>query len=178
MFQLSGGKMLAFSDLRKFGKVELWRTEELINSKEIKKLGPEPLEKSFTFKIFKKVLENKKGKIKQVLMDQGIIAGIGNIYSSEILWEAKINPFKKASELSGEELKKVYRAVQKILKKAIKAKGESFSDFRRIFGEKGGFDPLRKVYGREGKSCSRCRAKIEKVKIGSRSAYYCPVCQK
>lgn len=177
MFWLDNGKMLALSDLRKFAKVELWKTEELKNSLEMKSLGPEPLDRSFVFKKFKEILVKKKGKIKQVLMDQSVIAGIGNIYSDEILWRAKIYPFKDVSKLNENELKRIYQAMKKILAKAIKLGGESISDFRRISGKKGGFDKERKVYRREGEKCPRCRAIIKRAKIGSRSAHFCPKCQ-
>ncbi|HOK35209.1 MAG TPA: DNA-formamidopyrimidine glycosylase [Candidatus Pacearchaeota archaeon] len=177
LFTLDNDWMLALSDLRKFAKVELWESDQLINSKEFKNLGPEPLEEAFTFEKFKEVIQKTQGKIKQVLMDQTIIAGIGNIYSDEILWEAKINPFKKVNQLNDKELKRIYQAMKKILKKAVEAGGESISDFRRISGEKGGFDPLRKVYRREGQSCFRCGAIIKRVQIRSRSAHFCPKCQ-
>jgi formamidopyrimidine-DNA glycosylase len=177
IFWLDDKRQLALSDLRKFAKVELIKKEEL--EKELKSLGPEPLEKDFSFEKFKDVLmEKKKGKIKQVLMDQEVIAGIGNIYSDEILWETKIHPFKDVSKLKEEELKEIYSAMKEILKKAIAARGESISDFRRITGEKGGFDPLRKVYRREGEKCSRCGTIIKRIKIGGRSAHFCPKCQK
>jgi len=168
---------LALSDLRKFAKVEILTKEEL--EKEMEKLGPEPLDKDFTFEKFKeRILKKKKGKIKQVLMDQEVIAGIGNIYSDEILWKAKIHPFKRVGKLSEEELKKIYKAMREILPKAIEVGGESISDYRRPSGEKGGFDILRKVYRREGEKCFRCGAKIKRVKLGQRSAHFCPVCQK
>ena len=179
IFWLDDGRQLALSDLRKFAKVELWDKESLEKSEEMKNLGPEPLEKDFTFEKFKEVLsKKKKGKIKQVLMDQEVIAGLGNIYSDEILWKAKIHPFKDISKLSEEELEGIYQAMEEILKKAINAKGESISDFRRITGEKGGFDPLRKVYRREGEKCPRCGSIIKRIKIGGRSAHFCPTCQK
>ncbi len=178
VFWLDNGQMLALSDLRKFAKVELWLKSELENSKEFKSLGPEPLDKNFTFGKFKKILENKKGKIKQVLMDQKIIAGIGNIYSDEILWRAKIHPLKEVSKLADSDFKRIYQVMREILTKAIEVKGESISDFRRISGEKGGFDPLRKVYRREGEKCLRCGAIIKKIKIGGRSSYFCPNCQR
>jgi len=177
MFWLDSKLMLALSDLRKFAKVELWDTKELENSEELKSLGPEPLEKSFTFKRFKEVLP-EKGKIKQVLMDQTVIAGIGNIYSDEILWTAKIHPFKDVSKLSDGDLKKIYQAMRQILSVAIKLGGESISDFRRISGEKGYFDKERKVYRREGEKCSRCGTIIKRLKKGGRSAHFCPNCQK
>jgi formamidopyrimidine-DNA glycosylase len=176
IFFFKDGWQLALSDLRKFAKVELLTKEEL--EKELEKLGPEPLEKDFTFEKFKKCLENKKGKIKQVLMDQETIAGIGNIYSDEILWQAKIHPFKDVSKLSESEILGIYRAMREILPKAIELGGESISDFRRISGEKGEFDSMRKVYRREGEKCSRCGTMIKRIKLAGRSAHYCPKCQK
>lgn len=175
IFWLDNGQQLALSDLRKFAKVELFNSEQL--ERELNSLGPEPLEKSFTFEKFKEVLP-KKGKIKQVLMDQEVIAGIGNIYSDEILWRAKIHPFKEVSKLKEEELKKIYQAMREILPRAIELGGESISDFRRISGERGGFDPLRKVYRREGEKCSRCGTIIKRIKLAGRSAHFCPNCQK
>jgi formamidopyrimidine-DNA glycosylase len=177
IFFFKDGWQLALSDLRKFAKVEILTKEEL--EKELSKLGPEPLDKDFTFEKFKeRILKKKKGKIKQVLMDQEIIAGIGNIYSDEILWKAKVHPFKRVEKLDDEGLKRIYQAMREILPKAIEVGGESISDFRRISGERGGFDPLRKVYRREGEKCSRCGSIIKKVKLGGRSAHFCPNCQR
>jgi len=179
MFFLDNKKMLAFCDLRKFGKAELWKTEELKNSKELRRLGAEPLDKNFTFRKFKEIiLKKKKGKIKQVLMNQEVIAGIGNIYSDEILWEAKVSPFKDISKLNPVELKKIYQAIRKILAKAIKLKGSSVSDFRDAQGEKGKFDKMLKIYRKEGQKCPRCGAIIQKAKINGRTAHFCPRCQK
>lgn len=178
LFTLDRGEMLALSDLRKFAKVELWNKEELEKSEEFKSLGPEPLMPDFTFEKFKKTLKGKKGKIKQVLMNQNVIVGIGNIYSDEILWEAKINPFREMKELNNEELKRIYSAMKKILKRAVRLGGESISDYRRISGKEGFFDKERKVYRREGEKCSRCGTIIERKKIAGRSAHFCPQCQK
>jgi len=170
--------MLALSDLRKFAKVLVVDTKDLIELKDIKNLGPDPLAKEFTFEKLEEALKNKRGKIKQVLMNQEVIAGVGNIYSDEILFEAKIHPFKEVSKLSEKELKEIYQAMNKILKKAIKAKGESISDFRRTSGERGGFDSLRRVYRREGEKCPCCGAIIKRIKLAGRSAHFCPKCQK
>ena len=188
IFWLDNSQQLALSDLRKFAKVELWDNQELTGSKEFKGLGPEPLEKSFTFQKFQETLKKKKaakgeprqrrGKIKQILMDQTVIAGIGNIYSDEILFEAKIHPIRKVSKLTLAELQRIYQATQKILKKAIELRGESISDFRDLEGERGHFDEIRQVYRREGEKCSRCGTSIKRVKIGGRSAHFCPTCQK
>jgi formamidopyrimidine-DNA glycosylase len=177
IFFFKDGWQLALSDLRKFAKVEILTKEEL--EKELSSLGPEPLEKDFSFEKFKEVLlKRKKGKIKQVLMDQTVIAGIGNIYSDEILWKAMVHPFKRVEKLSEEELERIFKAMKEILPKAIEVGGESISDFRRPSGQKGGFDPLRKVYRREGERCSRCNSIIKRIKLGGRSAHYCPICQK
>ena len=177
IFFLDNGWQISLSDLRKFAKIEILTEKEL--EKELSELGPEPLDRNFTFEKFKEaILKKKKGKIKKVLMDQKIIAGIGNIYSDEILWEAKIHPLKDISKISEEGLKKIYFAMREILKKAIQLKGESISDYRRISGERGYFDRERKVYRREGEKCLRCGTKIKKIKIGQRSAYFCPKCQK
>ena len=178
MFFLSNDKMLALSDLRKFAKVLVIDAKNLDSLKDIKNLGPEPLDKNFDFEKFKERLKNRRGKIKQVLMDQGVIAGIGNIYSDEILFEARVYPLKDVSKLSERELKEIYRAMKKILKQAIKLKGESISDYRTPSGKRGGFDRLRRVYRREGEKCPRCGAIIKRIKLAGRSAHFCPKCQK
>ncbi len=178
VFFLDNNKMLALSDLRKFAKVELWEKGKLFNSKEFQGIGPEPLEKGFTFEVFEKILENKKGKVKQVLMKPEIIAGIGNIYSDEILWRAKVSPQKDISKLNKTELRLIYQNIRRVLEKAIALRGESFSDFRDPQGEKGFFDTERMVYQREGEKCSRCGTKIKRIKMGGRSAHFCPHCQK
>jgi formamidopyrimidine-DNA glycosylase len=179
IFFLDDGRQLALSDLRKFAKIEFWDRKELEGFLGFKSLGPEPLDVKFTLKEFKKVLEKRKsGKIKQVLMDQKIIAGIGNIYSDEILWRAKVNPLKDINELNRQELKKIFWAIKFILKKGIELKGDSISDFRGADGTKGSFDKWSKVYKREGKKCKRCKAVIKRKKIGGRSAHFCPKCQK
>ena len=173
MFFLDDGEMLALSDLRKFAKIELWSQTEL--KKELSSLGPDPLE--IDFNEFKKRLIKKRGKIKQVLIDQEIISGVGNIYSDEVLFEAKVHPLKEIKQLSNKENKRVYQALRKILRKAIELQGESISDYRTPSGERGGFDKLRKVYRREGEPCLRCGTIIKRVKIGGRSAHFCPQCQ-
>ena len=176
IFFLDNGEMLALSDARKFAKVELWKTGEL--KKELEKLGPEPLDKSFTFEKFKEVLKNKRGKVKQVLMDQNVVAGIGNIYSSEILWQAKIHPERNIASLDEKELELLYQSIKKVLQLGIKLGGESFSDYRKPDGSKGDYDTERNVYRREGQKCKRCGTKIKRLKVGQRSAFFCPSCQK
>jgi len=178
LFFLDNGLMLALSDLRKFAKVELWGKEEFYSSPDFKSLGPEPLDKGFTFDKFKEIFKNRKGKIKQFLMDPKVIAGIGNIYSDEILWRSKIHPQKNISELKVIELKLIYQNTRKVLLSAIKLRGESISDFRDLQGKKGFFDTERRVYQREGEKCKRCGATIKRIKMNGRSAHFCPVCQR
>ncbi|OGZ71021.1 MAG: DNA-formamidopyrimidine glycosylase [Candidatus Staskawiczbacteria bacterium RIFCSPHIGHO2_12_FULL_38_11] len=178
IFFMDDGQMIALSDLRKFAKVELWRTEEFLASAEFNGWGPEPLEKSFTFEKFKEVLKGKKGKIKQVIMVPEVIAGIGNIYSNEALWWSKIHPEKSVAKLSQKELKALYDAIKKVLLAGIKLRGESFSDYRDVDGKKGNFDDERRVYKREKEPCQRCKTTIKRIKFGGRSAFFCPTCQK
>ena len=178
LFTLDNGKMIALSDVRKFAKAELWKTEDLLSSDEFKNLGPEPLEKNFTFAKFKEALKGKKGKVKQVIMVPEVIAGIGNIYSNEALWWAKIHPQKDVSKLSDVQLKLLYYSIIKVLLAGVKLGGESFSDYRNIDGKKGHFDDERKVYKREKQKCARCKTLIILLKFGGRSAFFCPKCQR
>lgn len=177
IFSLDNGWMLGLSDLRKFAKVLFGPAAEIESLPELSKIGPEPLAADFNLGKFQKIINKEKRKIKQVLMDQKVIAGIGNIYSDDILWQAKINPFKSANKLSIKELKNIYKAMKIILKKAVQLRGTSISDFRDTVGKSGGYGNIRLVYQREGESCKRCKAPIKRMKIGGRSAHFCPKCQ-
>ncbi|MBU4480285.1 hypothetical protein KKG48_02485 [Patescibacteria group bacterium] len=192
----SGGKngaTLEFSDLRKFGWLNLVKTEKVQDEKEIKKLGIDALDKNFTLKVFKEILEKKKkGIIGTILLDQELIAGIGNIYRSEILFEARVNPKRKISTLKEKEIEKIFKEIKNVLKKAVKMRGTSDSDYRDTEGKKGGFQNVLNVYGREGKMCKKClpasefargqnwagKGKIIREKLGQRSIFYCSICQK
>jgi len=179
MFWLSGKKMMALSDLRKFAKVLVADEKDFKNLEDAKNIGPDPLKSSFQFKEFKSLIIKKRGVIKKVLMDQNVISGIGNIYADDILFTAKIHPLKKAEKLSDNELKAIFKSAKKILKKAVKLRGTSTSDYRDTAGKKGGYGNIRLVYQREGEKCpNRCGSIIKRIKIGSRSAHFCPNCQK
>ena len=123
-------------------------------------------------------LKDKHGKIKQIIMDQGVIAGVGNIYASEALWHAKIHPGKSVAKLSEKELESLYKAIKKVLELGVKLGGESFSDYRKPDGTKGDFDTERKAYKRENQKCRKCGTKIKRIKVAQRSAFFCPHCQK
>ncbi|MDD5012843.1 MAG: DNA-formamidopyrimidine glycosylase [Candidatus Pacebacteria bacterium] len=173
IFFLDKGVQMALSDLRKFAKIELWNKNEI--EKELELLGPEPLE--INFSDFEKLFLKKKGVVKQALMDQNFIVGIGNIYASDILWEAKIDPRRKIETLNKKDFKKIYLAMLSILKESIKLKGDSFSDFRTVLGDKGGYHQVVRVYGKENEKC-KCGGIIKRIKQGGRSTFFCPKCQK
>jgi formamidopyrimidine-DNA glycosylase len=177
MFWLDNGSMLAFSDLRKFGRLELWDNKSLREAKIISELGIDALE--LEFGQFKEIIKKSKSKkIKQILMDQNLIAGIGNIYADEILFESKVLPFRPANSLKEKELEKIHKAIKIILISAIKLSGSSISDYRRPDGEKGDYQSVSKVYGKTGDKCPRCNGIIQRKKISGRSAHFCPNCQK
>jgi len=172
-------KTLEFSDLRKFGKIVLADTDKLESLKEIKSLGIDALSKKFTLKRFKEILKKRQNSlIGIILMNQNLIAGIGNIYRSEILFDAKILPTRKAVSLKPAEIKSLYGSIKKILKKAVKMRGTSDSDYRDTSGAPGKFQKKLKVYRRDGEKCQKCGSIIKKVKLGQRSAYYCEKCQR
>lgn len=178
IFYLKSGRTLEFSDLRKFGKIILADTDKIKEIKEIKELGIDAMSRDFTLKKLDEILDRKKTKIKLLLMDQNKIAGIGNIYGSEILFEAGILPNRPAYTIEKKERVKLYGAIKKVLKKAIKLRGTSDSDYRDTSGAPGKFQEVLKVYRRVGKKCSRCDTIIQREKIGQRGTFFCPVCQK
>ncbi len=180
VFILSNGKHVAFSDMRKFAKITLLDSDHLEKSADLSHLGPEPLPSSFTFKDFKERLYKKpKGMIKQVLMDQQVIAGIGNIYSDEILWYASVHPKSIVNKIPEDSVKKIYKEMKEILNRSISLGGDSMSDYRNLKGEKGGFHPYHSAYMQHGKHCTKkgCAGTIVKMKIAGRSAHFCPVHQ-
>jgi formamidopyrimidine-DNA glycosylase len=174
---LNNGQMISLSDPRQFFKVEIWKSDDLKKSKTIRKMGPDALE--IKEKEFKKLLEKRSGEIKKLLMNQEFLSGIGNIYSDEILWEAQISPFRKAKSLTEKEKNHLFCSINKILRKALRLKGDSISDYRLINGEKGEYQNFHNVYQREDLFCKRKDGGIiKRKKFGNRHLRYCPVCQK
>lgn len=178
IFRLKSGRTLEFSDVRKFGKIILVDTDKIGEVKEIGSLGVDAMSREFTFENFSKILDNKPTKIKLLLMDQSKIAGIGNIYASEIFFEAGILPNRPANKIGQEERKRLYDSIKMVLKKAIKLRGTSDSDYRDTAGAPGKFQEVLKVYRRAGKRCPRCGTIIERSVMGQRGTFYCPKCQK
>ncbi len=175
LFTLDNGHMLAFSDLRKFGRVEL--KDEKGTKEILGKLGPEALSSDLSFLKFKKLFKGRRGRVKSLLMNQKFIAGVGNIYSDEILWRAKVHPLRKADTLTEKNLERIFKEMKKVLKEAVKRGGTSTSDYRKPSGEKGEYAKKLIVYGKDGEKCPRCGEEIKRKKIGSRSTRFCPECQ-
>ena len=175
VFNFNDGDCLIFNDVRKFGWHKMVSESELKDIE--KKLGPEPFditEKQF----FLMIAKRPKAKIKTLLMDQKFIAGIGNIYSDEILFASYIHPLRIVGGLQPKEIISLLGNIKKILTVAIKAGGSSTSDYLDAFGQKGGYSRQHQVYQKTGQPCLECGAKIERLKISGRSAHYCPNCQK
>ncbi len=174
VFSFSNKKHLVLSDVRKFAKVSLLGDQQ----KDIEKLGPNPL--LITLNEFKEQLKKRsQGKIKTVLLDQNIFAGIGNIYSDEALFASKIHPAKQIKELSHKEMHALYRSLQNVLKKGVDFGGDSTSDYRNPYGEKGKFQYHHKVYREKNKICPRkgCKGRVTRMMVGARSSHFCPICQ-
>lgn len=185
VFSLSNGKHLAFSDARKFGKITLLDTNTAHDTKHLNNIGPEPLDKNFTFEVLKERLNKKpNGKIKTVLMDQSIIAGIGNIYSDEILWRAGVHPETQVSTLlrqgsARQKIELIFRAIKETLAKGIDFGGDSMSDYRNIHGLPGKFQLHHEAYRRTGEKCrkSNCKGIIKRKVVNGRSAHFCSLHQ-
>lgn len=178
IFHFIDGSALYFNDVRKFGYLKLVRDNELNQVKELAEYGPEPLDRKFTFQVFsERVSARPKGKIKQILMDNRVVAGIGNIYSDEILFHSKVRPNRTVGRLTTDELLSIYRHIGLVLKKAILAKGSSVGDFVRTDGSWGLMGRYHFVYGRKGQKCKKCGRVIQAIKLSGRTASFCPNCQ-
>lgn len=170
---------LVFNDLRKFAYVKLVQADEIEDIVGKEKFGPEPLANDFTLKKIKDILKKYPNRrIKQLLMDQSIIAGIGNIYSDEICFYAKTAPVKQVGKLTNKQIELIFEGIKKILNRAIELRGSSVENYLDANGRKGDYVKELKVYNREGEKCFRCPGKIKRIKLGGRSSYFCPKCQK
>ena len=174
VFHFNDSNMLLFRDVRQFGQVFLARTSAL--EKQLG-LGPEPLSPDFREKDLVSVL-NRTTKVKQLLMDQKRIAGIGNIYADEALFEAGIHPLRPANSLTPQETQRLFPALQRILREAIELRGTSIADYVDTSGRRGEMQNRHRVYRRTGGPCQRCGEKIRKIKMGGRSTHFCPQCQR
>lgn len=176
VISLSDGRQVVLCDSRKFAKVTLIHEHELKTTKHLEDIGPEPLEKSFTYSLFEERLGLRPtGRIKNILMDQNIIAGVGNIYSDEALWRAGIHPEERVSNIPAKKLEALYSSLITVLKKGIDFGGDSMSDYRNVDGERGKFQEHHQVYQKKGDKCSfpKCKGTIVRKVVGGRSAHYC-----
>jgi formamidopyrimidine-DNA glycosylase len=174
------GGQLRFVDPRTFGELFVTTPDELeAQVPELAHLGFDPVDDMMSWTRFGELLTVRKAKLKTLLMDQRFVAGIGNIYSDEILFAAGLRYDRSSDSLSSQEVRRLYRAMVETLQEAIKHRGSSLADqqYRDLFGEPGEFQTLHKVYDREGEACRRCRSTIVRVKVNGRSSFLCPQCQ-
>jgi formamidopyrimidine-DNA glycosylase len=177
IFEFQDGGCLYFNDLRQFGYIKLIEAKELEKIREDQ--GVDPLAEEFDAEYLADVLKKRSTEIKKVLMDQKVIAGIGNIYADEILFDAGVRPDRSASNVSDQEIEEIVDSAKKILKKAIEYRGTTFSNYTDGKGNKGNFSSKLRVYGREeGEECYKCGGTIRAIKINNRGTKYCEECQK
>ncbi len=175
-FELDDRSRLVFNDPRRFGLMKLVPEAKLEMAAELKRLGPEPTGPEFTADYLRGKARERRVAIKNLLMDQRIVAGVGNIYASEILFRAGVRPTRRAGRLRREEIERIVRFTPAVLGEAIGVGGTTFSDYLDGLGRKGVFKP--QVYGRAGKPCPRCATALRQVVVGQRSSFFCPACQK
>ena len=169
-------KRLVLSDMRKFAKVTVLETDAIYQSSHLDTVGPEPLSAEFTYSLFEsRILTRPTGKIKTILMDQTVIAGVGNIYSDEALWISSIHPEEQPQNIPKNNLKKLHKSVIEVLTQGIDFGGDSMSDYRNIHGERGKFQLQHQAYRRTGKKCEKkgCNGTIQRKVVGGRSAHFC-----
>lgn len=178
-FAVAGGLEWRFADIRRFGMIEAFATTEPETWPEfLRKLGPEPLGREFSAKYLRERAAGCKREAKLFLLDQEVVAGIGNIYDSEILYRARVHPARRAETLSAAECGEIVKATRRVLREAIRAGGTTISDYRLVDGNEGKFARRLRVYGRAGEKCADCGSAIEKIEQGGRSSFFCPRCQK
>lgn len=176
VFDMNDKTSLVFQDQRKFGYCALFSSEELNFWKFFSTLGPEPL--GLSPEAFAEIISSRKARTKSLLLDQKVIAGIGNIYADESLFMSGIHPETQGSELSFKETKKLLRNLQLVLIRAIEAGGSSFKDYRNALGYSGMFQDEFLIYGKKGQCCPRCKTVIQTCKVAGRTSSVCPTCQK
>jgi formamidopyrimidine-DNA glycosylase len=174
VFALDDGRELRYTDVRRFGRMLL--AEDSRGGGVLNKLGDDPLEA--TFAQFRVRLAGRRAMVKALLLDQRVLRGLGNIYTDESLWRARIHPQRIAAGLKAPELRRLFGSVRKVLTDAIRWRGSSISDYLDAEGQPGEYQLRHRAYDREGKPCYRCRAKIRRALVAGRSSYFCPKCQR
>jgi formamidopyrimidine-DNA glycosylase len=176
-FQQGGD--LRFIDPRTFGEMFVTAADDLDKVKELSHIAIDPLESTFTWQHFSQLLASRASKMKPLLMDQQFISGLGNIYSDEVLFGAGLRHDRMSNELSAQEVRRLYRAIQEVAQEAIRFRGTTLGDeaYVDIYGKPGEYQNELKVYGRKGEPCRRCRTPIQVAKYSGRNSYFCPQCQ-
>tara|TARA_B100000029_G_scaffold479314_1_gene526281 strand:+ start:249 stop:1112 length:864 start_codon:yes stop_codon:yes gene_type:complete len=179
-FVFNQNKKLIYNDVRKFGFLKVLNTKSISKNSHLKNLGPEPLSENFDLDYFNKKINNRKRKIKDLLMDQKFISGLGNIYVNEVLYLSRVNPNRIINKLSIYEVKNIIKFIKLVIKKSIKQGGSSIKNFKNSDGKSGQYQQKFKVYARAGQLCKRvkCNDFIRRVIISNRSTFFCPNCQK
>ena len=172
------GTTLVYEDVRKFGTMELLAPELLDSYFISKKLGPEPTDQDFDLGRFKLALKKSKKPIKSHLLDQTLVAGLGNIYVDEVLWRAKVHPSRHSNSLTAQEARKAHDETIKVLGQAVEKGGSTIRSYTNAFGEDGTMQEFHQVYDKAGQACSRCGSTSEKSQLGGRGTYFCPKCQR
>ena len=178
LIHFEDGGTLVYEDVRKFGTMELLAPELLDSYFISKNLGPEPTEQDFDLGRFKLALKKSKKPIKSHLLDQTLVAGLGNIYVDEVLWRAKVHPSRTSNSLSSQEARKVHDETIKVLGQAVEKGGSTIRTYTNAFGEDGTMQEFHQVYDKTGQACSRCGTIIEKIQLGGRGTHFCPKCQR
>ena len=176
--QFEDGGVLVYEDVRKFGTMELLAPELLDAYFVSKKLGPEPTEHDFDLEIFIGALKKSKKPIKSHLLDQTLVAGLGNIYVDEVLWKAKVHPSRASKSLTRAEATAIYDQTIEVLGQAVEKGGSTIRTYTNAFGEDGTMQNFHQVYDKAGQACSRCGSIIEKIQLGGRGTHFCPKCQR
>jgi len=178
LIHFEDGGTLVYEDVRKFGTLELLAPELLDSYFISKKLGPEPTVKDFDLGSFKLALKKSKKPIKSHLLDQTLVAGLGNIYVDEVLWRAKVHPSRTSNSLTAQEARKVHDETINVLGQAVEKGGSTIRTYTNAFGEDGTMQEFHQVYDKAGQACSRCETIIEKIQLGGRGTHFCPKCQR
>ena len=178
LIHFEDGGTLVYEDVRKFGTMELLAPELLDSYFISKKLGPEPSEQDFDLESLKLALKKSKKPIKPHLLDQTLVAGLGNIYVDEVLWRAKVHPSRTSNSLTTQEARKVHDETINVLGQAVEKGGSTIRTYTNAFGEDGTMQELHQVYDKAGQACSRCGTSIEKIQLGGRGTHFCPNCQR
>ena len=178
ILQLDNETDLRFNNVRKFGRMYLIDSEKPEQAGGFANLGPEPLTEEFTPTLLKKIIEGRTTSIKNILLNQQLIAGIGNIYCDEALFRSGIKPDRPANKLTDKEIEKLHHEINNVIAAGIKYNGTTFSDYVNALGEEGSFQKELMVYNRLGENCHHCDCQIEKNKVAGRSSHFCPNCQR